>query len=293
MSDIEIKGPFSYSGNKFRIYNNYLKKILSPFDMIHEPFLGSGVCLYNSKGGGVGIDVDKNVVMLHNSLHDRNLLKNMKKAYSEFFPNGRDQNGYLNLRSSFNESFLEEGISTKNVHLLHILIQLGFNSLLRFGSKGFNTPFGKKNIDFNRIKLHMDIAVEKQIKVLHGNYYDLKIENIKKDDVVYLDPPYAASKFQYGGWNKEDEISLLDYITFLDSKGIKFILSNTFYHRGVQNLELKNWAKNFDTLHITMSYNSWAASVNSVEREENTDEVIITNIQGCLNQFRKSSPQLF
>ena len=287
MNNVEIKGPFSYSGNKFRIYKKYLKDMMVGFERIHEPFVGSGVCVYNSKMGGTGIDIDSNVVALHNSLHDKLLISRIQESFSKFFPNGRTKEGYLKLREDFNKSFLENGTCKSNVHQLHILIQLGFNSLLRFGSKGFNTPFGKKDIDFDRIKLHMRLAQEKNVRISKGIYSDLDLLSMNDKDLVYLDPPYVASNFQYGGWNKSNEIELLAYISKIDEMGIKFILSNTFYHRGKENLELKSWAENFDTLHIEMSYNSWSASVSSVEREDNTDEVIITNIPGVLRMLQK------
>ena len=73
--EIEIKGPFSYSGNKYKIWKKYLRDYFSKFNRIHEPFLGSGTCLYNSSNGGIGIDIDSNVIKLHNSLKINNLIK--------------------------------------------------------------------------------------------------------------------------------------------------------------------------------------------------------------------------
>ena len=79
--NIEIKGPFSYSGNKYRIWKSTLSKIMSNYEHIHEPFLGSGACIYNSNKGGIGLDIDNNVVMLHLSLYDTDLLNRIKNAY--------------------------------------------------------------------------------------------------------------------------------------------------------------------------------------------------------------------
>lgn len=49
LNNMEIKGPFSYSGNKYRIYKSHLSEVMYKFENIHEPFLGSGACIYNSK----------------------------------------------------------------------------------------------------------------------------------------------------------------------------------------------------------------------------------------------------
>ncbi len=278
MSD--IKGPFSYSGNKFRIYKSTLSSYMSKFKRIHEPFLGSGVCLYNSEKGGIGIDIDKNVIELHNSLFDLNLIDNIKSTYNLYFPNGRNAESYLKLRTDFNKSYKISGTNSDNVHMLHILVQLSFNSLLRFSSNGFNVPFGRKEVDFNRIEEHQKIAILKNLKFINGSYFDLDLSKIdKNEDLIYLDPPYIASKFQYGGWNKEDELKLLSYLDELDNQGYKFLLSNTFNHRNVVNEDLIQWSEKYNVNKIKMSYNAWSAAVSSVKYETNTNEVIIFNFK--------------
>lgn len=81
MDENIIKGLFSYSGNKYKIYKSHLIDIIKKFDKVHEIFLGSGVCLYNSNRGGIGIDIDSNIISLHNSLFDENLIpKIIKKS---------------------------------------------------------------------------------------------------------------------------------------------------------------------------------------------------------------------
>ena len=56
---MEIKGPFSYSGNKYKIYKAHLKPIFDEFDQVIEPFAGSAPLLYNAKGGGIGSDTGR------------------------------------------------------------------------------------------------------------------------------------------------------------------------------------------------------------------------------------------
>jgi DNA adenine methylase Dam len=278
LNNIEIKGPFSYSGNKYRIYKAYLSEVMSKFENTHELFLGSGACIYNSKIGGIGIDIDANVIALHNSLHDDKLLSKIKDTYNLYFPNGRDKDAYMNLRKDFNKLFVKNGTNSTNVHMLHLLIQLSFNSLLRFSKNGYNVPFGMKEIDINRIESHQKVIKSRNIKFINGSYSSINLDEVDKEkDLIYLDPPYIASKFQYGGWNKEDEISLLNYIDTLNEDGYKFILSNTFKHRNVINQDLINWSSKYNVKYINMSYNSWSAAVKSVKNEKETNEVIISN----------------
>ena len=277
--NIEIKGPFSYSGNKYRIWKSTLSKIMSNYEHIHEPFLGSGACIYNSNKGGIGLDIDNNVVMLHLSLYDTDLLNRIKNAYNQYFPNGRNSTQYSKLRSDFNKDFVINKTTINNVHLLHLLIQLSFNSLLRFSKNGYNVPFGKKEVDFNRIQNHQSVVISKNLEFINGKYSDLDLNKVNKStDLIYFDPPYIASKYLYGGWNEKDEKELLSYIDMLNDDGYKFLLSNTFGHRGVVNEYLIEWSKKYNNKPIKMSYNAWAAAVESVAYESDTSEVIISNI---------------
>jgi len=276
---MQIKGPFSYSGNKYRIYSKFLKHTIEKYEKIYEPFCGSAVCLYNSVNGGIGIDIDNNVICLHNSLFDKNLIEKIQIEYDKYFPNGRTAEGYYLLRKKFNESWSSQGTNSDNVHLLHLLIQLSFNSLMRFGKFGYNTPYGKKNLNLDKIKIHQNIILEKEIEFLLGDYKTLNLSKvIKNKDLIYFDPPYLASKFQYNGWNKDNEIELLSYLDDLNKAGYKFLLSNTFLHRGVKNDDLINWSKDYNVETIKMSYNAWSSAVYHVKKESDTVEVIIKNI---------------
>lgn len=282
-----LKGPFSYSGNKFRIWKAYLKPVMQRYHKIHEPFVGSGVCVYNSSEGGMCTDVDANVVMLHNSLRDSTLPERIQNVYSMYFQNGSsNKQGYDKLRKDFNDDYNLNGLTLSNVASLYVLVQLAFNSLLRFGPNGYNVPYGEKELDMQRIIEHVNVVLTKDIQVSLGNYDSLNLQKVDvKNDLIYFDPPYVASKFQYGGWNDSDEEGLLKYIDELNKMGYSFILSNTFSHRGEINERLINWSKSYNTKLIKMSYNAWAARVNSVKNEKETIEVLITNIQGAFSDL--------
>ena len=232
-----FKGPFSFSGNKSRIYKLYLQNTISKFSRVHEPFIGSGVCLYNSQGGGLGIDIDINVVGLHNALAIEDFSQKVLQKYNRFFtdPDNR-KDSYYKLREDFNKSWKGEGLSQNNLDSLYILVQHSFNSLLRFGPNGFNVPWGDKKFDIGRIKEAEKIFKQKGVEVTHGDFRELDLDRIDRDkDLIYIDPPYIASKYQYGGWTEKNDIEMFEWISHLDELGYKFILSNTLRHRGVQN----------------------------------------------------------
>ena len=273
---IPIRGPFSYSGNKYRIYSKNLKEIMLNFERVHEPFCGSAVCLYNANNGGIGIDIDSDVIALHNSLFDKELIPKIQESYLRYFPKGKTKEGFYQLRKDFNQSWIKTGTTPENIHLLHLALQLSFNSLLRFSKNGFSCPYGWKDMHLEKIKIHQDIILNKNIQFFQGDYRELDLSKVDKEqDLIYFDPPYLASIFKYGGWNLEDEIKLLDYLDEINLKGYKFLLSNTFLHRGLKNDYLIEWSKKYDVKFIDMSYSAWSSSLPSVKAKKDTIEVVI------------------
>ena len=64
--------------------------------------------------------------------------------------------------------------------------------------------------------------------------YEVILRDIPTNSFVYLDPPYhpisESSNFTgyiQGGWNEKDQLRLRDVCNILNSKGIKFLLSNS------------------------------------------------------------------
>lgn len=273
-----IKGPFSYSGNKYKIFDKHLRQVVSEFDNVIELFAGSAPLVYNSKITGLAVDIEQSVIFLHQTLSDDSIVRKIRETYQEFFPNGRNAEGYYRLREYFNSIFLVEGFTKKISPHFHLLIQLSFNSLLRFGPNGYNVPFGRKNVDFERIEKHSELYRTKKLEFINGSYSNVDITKFDKEKtLLYFDPPYVASKYHYGGWNTENEIELLEYVDTKSTEGWKFILSNTFYHRGQSNDILKSWAEKYNVKFIDKKYNSWAASVQGVQNENDTIEVLISN----------------
>jgi DNA adenine methylase Dam len=284
---MEIKGPFSYSGNKYKIYKKFLTHVVDGFDNVVELFGGSAPLLYNSKNGGLLCDTNPAVCFLHTSLGDRDLSKRVEDLYQEFFPGKiRTKEGYLKLREEFNKKWVETSFSPEIAPHFHLLVQLSFNSLIRFGPSGFNVPFGRKEPDPKRIQKHSEIFREKNIKIFYGSYTDAQLgEYNPETTLIYLDPPYRASKYHYSGWTYDNEVSLLKYIDGLMERGYKFVLSNTLFHRDVKNTLLENWISKRDVKVIStkQKYNMWSSAVVSVQSFENTREVLVTNIKKNIN----------
>jgi len=89
--------------------------------------------------------------------------------------------------------------------------------MLRFNSKGeYNLPVG--NVDFNKntktaLNDYFHLTKRKNIHLHNLDFLDFfnQIE-FKKDDFVYLDPPYLITFSEYNKlWNEETEKRLLDF----------------------------------------------------------------------------------
>lgn len=174
--------------------------------------------------------------------------------------------------------------SVEKDFLLLTLVIYKFNNQIRFNNNGeFNMPVGKR--DFNNslrknLKNFITKLKTKNIEFVNLDFREFAIET-NENTLVYCDPPYflgTASYNENGGWTKQDEIDLLNYLTILDSKGIKFALSNVIQHKGATHEILETWIKehNYNIHYITCDYNNsnYHKKGGNVTK---TVEVLITN----------------
>ena len=162
--------------------------------------------------------------------------------------------------------------------LLYLLIIYGFNHMIRFNKKGdFNLPVG--NLDFNENVYNAlnDYFAQTETKQpqWHSQDYSAFLAEIdfRKDDLVYLDPPYLISSSEYNKmWNEECERNLIREMDRLDAMGVRFAVSNAITYRGEKNDIFGDWAKKYNIHPISSNYISyWDNS-----RKE-SGEVLVTN----------------
>ena len=79
------------------------------------------------------------------------------------------------------------------------------------------------------------------------NSFDSYIKVIKKNDFIYLDPPYLGNdgvyqdgKRGFDGWNINHEKKLYEFMEYIDSIGAYFMLSNYSEHTKSSNANLKS-----------------------------------------------------
>ena len=252
MKDRIVRSPLFYVGDKRKLMCQIKTHFPSHIDRLIEPFVGGGSVFMN-------VDADRfpGIPQEHGKSSD---CKDVNRE------------AYNRMKSDFNSG------GKKDIMLLYLLIIYGFNHMIRFNKKGeFNLPVG--NLDFNENVYNAlnDYFAQTETKQpqWHSQDYSAFLAEIefRKDDLVYLDPPYLISSSEYNKmWNEECERNLIREMDRLDAMGVRFAVSNAITYRGKKNDIFGDWAKKYNIHPISSNYISyWDNS-----RKE-SGEVLVTN----------------
>lgn len=271
-----IKTPLNYTGGKFKLLPQIMPLFPEKFDTFVDVFGG---------GFNVGINVKcKHILYNDICFQVAEMLEYFKSTSIEYMLNQinswiyeynlskENQEGYLEFRKFYN--------TEKTPLKLYTLICYAFNNQIRFNSKGdYNISFG--NGDFNSTlqknfikfvdKLHMI-----KVDIYSVDFRKIDISKINKYSFFYCDPPYFNSNATYnenGGWKQEDENALLDILNQINSKGLKFALSNNL----TTNPNLEEWASNNGYIIHYLNANYSNCSYHKKDRTTKDNEVLIVN----------------
>ncbi len=193
--------------------------------------------------------------------------KNLEEAMSS------GESFYYWIRQTYNKLSQTMKNTPKGSAMFIFLNKTCFRGIFREGPNGFNVPYGnyKKPEIVNKEHL-MDISkLIKHVNFVHADF-SISLTNVKSNDFVYLDPPYAPEKkTSFVGYNKEGfTIELHDKLFNICSemklKKIKFIMSNA----DVELVRMTFPPQLYNTEII-----SCKRSINSKKPGSKTNEVII------------------
>ena len=125
--------------------------------------------------------------------------------------------------------------------------------------------------------------LENQNKVFAcTDFRNFHIDQLTSKDFVYADPPYlitCASYNERGGWDEGMERDLLEFLDQLQSKGIRFALSNVIRNKGKENQILMEWIRKNAGLYqmIKLDYSYSNSNYHTKDRTSSTEEVLIRN----------------
>ena len=249
----------NYKGTKNTIYNEFNKNIVELVKMIKEVSPESLNDYFISKVNEYGLD---------------NCSIKAEDRINRTGYNSRKEN-YNRLRDDYNKSEL------KDYKDLFLLIRYSINHLIRFNSNNeFNASSGADSYNDkvykNIIEMHKALQ---GVEILSKNALEFNPEEIPQDAFIYCDPPYLNTeaiyneKGTFGGWNIDRDYKLFEFLEKLDSKGIKWGLSNVFVCRGKVNQHLIDWCneKGWFVHHLDRNYNPFSRG------NSNNDEVYISN----------------
>jgi len=217
-----------------KIYENFPKE----FHDYYEPFLGGGSVFLNfplNKQLFLS-DINSDLILCYTFIRESNdfefklFLKDLKYLYKT-----HTKDHYYERRDKKNMEVYQ------NVSKFIYLNKTCFNGLYRVNKSGkFNVSIGSiKQIDID-LEIENLKNFRKHLKKMNVSFENDSYEKIKpkKNDFVYLDPPYFNTFNCYTKKNF-DQNKLKDFCDDLNEKGIYFLLSN------INCDEMKNLYKDY------------------------------------------------
>jgi len=219
-----------------------LKKLKSiveidQYDVYHEPFIGGGSVFFKFSPKASFIS-DSNEWLVETYLS----IKENPFLIIEHLENfSKDKEAYYKIRDKKYQNQFKR--SAQFIYLN----QMSFNGIFRVNLHGkYNVPYGnrsKYNFDFeNIIKVS---SVLKNTKIDCSDF-SKSINNIKKGDLIFLDPPYTITHnlngfIQYNQkiFSIEDQYKLAEMIEEIKNKKAYYILTNAA-HKKVKEIFTKN-----------------------------------------------------
>lgn len=289
-----IKSPMNYTGGKYKLLHQIEPLFPEDINLFVDLFTGGGNIAVNVKANKiVANDCEENIISIYQTFQKYDnvdeLIGQIEEIIKTYGLTIDNMEAYNKFRNDYNSLKASQGnyspLSSYNINiLLYVLICYSFNHQYRFNSKGeFNMPFGKErsqwneNMKNNLINFHRQIK-EKDIVFLNKDFRQLKVDKLGINDFVYCDPPYLITCATYNekdGWNQECEEDLLKLLDELNTKKIKFALSNVLYSKGKTNDLLIEWSKKYNVHHLDYTYQN--CNYHTKDKTNKSDEVLITN----------------
>lgn len=310
--DINIKPPLKWVGGKSQLLKQieffidiYLKNFNYKKFVYHEPFFGGGALFFNLWfkdliSRSYIADINSSLINFYMILQNTKYKNSFSKFLIEieklqYLINSQmilDKKSklYYNWVDEFNYLKKQKKLSQKDlIYMASLFLAINktcFNGIYRENQKGlFNVPFNK---NMKKIKIFDEknlISVKNSLatsSITNKTFQDsINFINIKKEHVVFIDPPYIPisktanfSDYSSEGFKTNDHLKLSEKIDRIDQKGAFFILTNS---NSSDTQEIYNKQNKYLSIEVDVSRN--INSTGSKRRTGVTKELIITNIR--------------
>lgn len=205
-----VRPPLKWAGGK-RWLVPHIKPIIEQFTdaRLVEPFCG---------GLAITLGVLPEEALLNDiNPHAINFYRWLQKGFNPRLDMRNEEKAYYDCRLRFNELVTTGKVNTREAaELFYYLNRTGFNGLCRFNSKGeFNVPFGKyKTLNYQQFT-GLFGAYKQIFEDWHFSQGDFESIELKRNDVIYADPPYDVEFTQYSkeNFNWEDQERLTRWLS--------------------------------------------------------------------------------
>lgn len=223
----------------------------------YEPFLGSGVVLFNIQPKkAIVSDLNEHIINFYKRIQDYSITPEISREFLEYHGeilSNKGEKYYYEMRDEFNDN--------KDSLYFLFLTRSCFNGIMRFNKKGnFNVPFCKNNNRFSKAYitkicnqiLNVQNIIEGKDWVFLNQDWRESFKEGTINDFYYLDPPYIGRNTGYiGDWNDNEAIELSKYAKNISSNVMLSMWKENKYR---SNIHLKDCWNDFKIEEIDHFY---------------------------------------
>jgi DNA adenine methylase len=240
-----------WSGRKYPLLNSIINNIPENSNGTYfEPFLGSASVFLNVVNNKsfekyVLNDSLNELVLMYTSIRDTNVnqlsdaLNMIESSYNNKKSQKSRESFYYEKRNEYNALLKKRKLNkVDSEHLTTILLFLNktcFNGVYRKNSSGeFNVPHGRRASSNQKVNLvtadELALFSKKLTKAsIYSKDYKEILPMAKKNDFIYLDPPYVKTVNYYGveKFDEHESMELKQEIDKLTSRNVRVLMSNS------------------------------------------------------------------
>lgn len=277
-------------GGKTRSMKHILKNLPKEYNKYYEPFIGGGSVFMrlNNKKAYLS-DKNKQLINTYKQIkkNGKKVTNSVNKLIIQYNNSKNKRSYYEKIRKLYNQEIMKNGTFYSSI-LFIFLGRASFNGLYRLNKKGlYNSPWGRhdklkmfcyKKEDMGRSCINLfeisDYLNNSTVRLEYKDYTHI-LKYVKKNDFVYLDPPYYPlttnktnfTSYQTNAWTLEDHEKFIQFVHKLDKKKCYILMSNN------NSKELLKSFKNFTIVKIKTLRSIGAKS----NVKKNVSEVLIKN----------------
>lgn len=192
----------------------------------HEPFLGGGAVFFSREHKKKSYLSDANPQLINAYIQVRDNPEGVIALFQEM-PNTKED--YYRIRDD-----ITADNTVENAARFIYLNQTSFNGLYRVNREGrYNVPYGFRETWVYHMDRIRSASIKLQNTRIEVGDFEVNKYRIKRNDLVFLDPPYTVShnnngfiQYNQNLFSLDDQHRLKRFIEYVKRKGAYYILTN-------------------------------------------------------------------